>query len=245
MMIQPTSSDIAKAKEYLRKRVAAEVSMEHYLDRKLLAAAMKIVRLAYKSNIPPTLFSFSYNPFLSVEIDRIINELVDEIEEYNLRLAVNTDKEEDDILLPYINREINGATYADRIRNYAIRFKMELQDLIGAGVVLGLSLKGVEESVRKSFKTPYVSSIASHLPHKGQSAYHRLQVLTRHTIADAWMHADMEYHIRKGAIGFITYRGSSYPCDLCSDYAGVFHTFAEPYPPLHPSCKCYAVPVYK
>lgn len=241
--MQVAKNDIAKAKEYLRKRVAAEVSMEHYLDRKLLAAALKIVRLAYKRNIPPSLFSFSYHPFLALEVDRIINELIDEIEEYNLRLAVSTDKEEDNVLLPYINREINGATYDDRIRNYAIRFKMELQDLIGAGVVLGLSLKGVEESVRKSFKTPYVSSIASHLPHKGQSAYHRLQVLTRHTIADGWMFSFFESARKGGAAGYYVYRGSSCPCSLCDMMVG-YHPITDYVLPVHPNCKCFAVPVY-
>lgn len=243
-MTQPTSSDIAKAKEYLRKRVAAEVSMEHYLDRKLLAAALKIVRLAYKRNIPPTLFSFSYNPFLSVEIDKIINELVDEIEQYDISLALKTDKEDNNILLPYINREINGATYNDRLRNYAIRFKVELQDLIGAGLVLGYPLKKIEKTIKESYKEPYKNTIASHLYHKGQSAYHRLSVLTRHTIADAWMFGLFESARKGGAAGYFVYRGSSYPCSICDMMVG-FHPITDYVLPVHPNCKCFAVPVYK
>lgn len=236
-MVQPKQSDMAQAKEYLRRRLAAEVSIEHYLDRKLLAAAREIIRLAYRRNIPPTLFSFEYNPILSHEVDAIINRLIDEIEEYNILAATITDRAEENTLLPYITREIDGATYHDRLTLYADRFKLELQHFIAGRLLLGFSVTDVTQHIAAEYKHLHKG--------KGYTSYPRLLALTRHTIADAWMHADMEYHLRRGAIGFITYRGSSYPCDTCADYAGRFHTFAEPYPPLHVNCKCYAVPVYQ
>lgn len=236
-MVQPKQSDIAQAKEYLRRRLAAEVSMEHYLDRKLLAAAREIISLAYGRRIPPTLFSFEYDPFLSAEVTNIINALVDEIEEYNILVATMTDREDKGALVPYIYREIDGATYRDRLNLYGSKFKLELQHFIAAQMMLGFSKTDTSQHIAAEYK---------HLKEgKGYASYPRLLTLTRHTIADAWMHADMEYHLRRGAVGFITYRGSSYPCDTCSDYAGRFHTFAEPYPPLHVNCKCYAVPVYQ
>lgn len=244
-MSQATKNDIDKAKEYLRRRLSAEVSMEHYLDRKLSEAAKEIVSLACKRSIPPTLFSFSYDPFLTFEVDRIINKITDEIEEYDLLLATKTDREDKSVLLAYANRDINGVSYRQRLENYTLRFKLELQDLIGAGLLLGMAKSKLTNVVLSAYKRPYTNSIASDREHKGQSSYSRLLLLTRHTIADTWMHADMEYHRRLGAIGFIPYRGSSYPCDTCSDHAGRFHDFAEPYPPFHPRCVCYAVPIYQ
>lgn len=236
-MVQPRQNDIEKAKEYIRRRVAAEVSMEHYLDRKLLAAAQQIIELAYSRNIPPTLFSFEYDLGLATEVNRIIRKLVEEIEEYNDFMATTTDKAEKNTLLPYIHREINGSTYRDRLNLYGTKFKLELQQFIGARMVLGFDKKDTSQHIKAEYK---------HLKsEKGFSSYTRMLLLVRHTIADAWMHADMEYHRKKGAIGFITRRGSNYPCDTCSDYAGRFHTFAEPYPPLHPRCVCYAIPIYK
>lgn len=237
MKVQPKQSDIVEAKEYLRRRLAAEVSMEHYLDRKLLAAAREIIKLAYSRNIPPTLFSFEYNPYLAAEVSSIINKLVDEIEEYNILAATTTEKAEKDELIPYIYREIDGATYRDRLNLYGIKFKLELQHFIAAQMLIGFSKTDAAHHIAAEYK---------HLKEgRGYSSYPRLLTLTRHTIADAWMHADMEHHLRNGAIGFITYRGSNFPCDTCADYAGKFHTFAEPYPPLHPRCCCYAVPVYQ
>ena len=218
--------------------------MEHFLDRVLLNAAKEIVSLAYSRNIPATMFSFNYDPFLAVEVDRIIRKLIQDIEEYDFMLALSTDKSDESVLRPYMNREIGGITYQDRLFSYANRFKLEMQDLIGAGLMLGYGITKMKEAVSKSFKKPYINSIASDKPHRGQSSYHRLLVLTRHTIADTWMYADMEQAIRKGAIGFYSFRGSSYPCQLCNDMANRFHTFEEPYPPYHPSCMCYAVPVY-
>ena len=244
-MAQPTSDEIREAKAYLRRRLAAEVSMEHFLNRVLHNAAVELVSLAYRYNIPPTMFSFSYDPLLSLEAERIISKLMQDIEDFDFMMALSTDKSDRDTLIPYINREINGLTYKDRLWSYTSRFKLEMQDLIGAGLVLGYGLSKMKEEVVKSLKNPYVSTIASEKPHRGQSSYHRLLVLTRHTIADTWMYADMEQAIRKGAIGFYSFRGSSYPCQLCDDMASRFHTFAEPYPPYHPSCMCYAVPVYR
>lgn len=236
-MVQPKQSDIAQAKEYLRRRLAAEVSMEHYLDRKLLAAARKIISLAYGRHIPPTLFSFEYDPFLAAEVTNIINALVDEIEEYNLLIATMTDREDKDALVPYIYREIDGATYRDRLNLYATKFKLELQHFIATQMMLGFSKTDTSQHIAAEYK---------HLKEgKGYASYPRLLTLTRHTIADAWMHADMEYHIRKGAIGFISRRASNYPCQLCDDMARVFHTFAEPYPPYHPHCVCIAIPIYQ
>lgn len=244
-MTHPTNNDIQEAKAYIRRRLEAELSMEHYLDSALVKAAKEIVNIAYKRNIPASLFSFNYDRFMASEIDEIIRKLVIQLEEYDYLMALSTDKADNNDLIPYINREINGITYTDRMGHYVSRFKLELQDFIAAGLVIGLSESEIMKEIRLSYKKPYNDSIISDRPHRGQGAYSRLLVLTRHTIADAWMYADMEQAIRMGAIGFYSFRGSSYHCQLCDDMANRFHTFAEPYPPYHPSCMCYAVPIYK
>lgn len=241
----PSKADIEKAKAYLRQRLDAELRMEHYLDSVLVKAAREIVELAYKRSIPPTLFSFNYDPFMAAEIDRVIKKLTAQIEEYDFLMATSTPKSDKDKLLPYINREIDGITYSERLSNYTSRFKLELQDYIAAGLALGLSKQAAAREIVRTYKKPYWGTIISDREHRGTSSYTRLLLLVRYTIADAWMHADMEQALRSGAIGFYSYRGSSYPCAECDDHAGRFHTFAEPYPPYHVNCKCYAVPIYK
>lgn len=242
--MKPTQNDIKEAKSYIRQRLEAELKMEHYLNSALVKAAREIVELAYKWSIPPTLFSFNYDPFLSREIDKVITKLIYMIEDYDIKLATSTEKADKDTLVPYIYREIDGITYKERLNHYVSNFKLELQDFITAGLVTGLSKQDVLKEILSSYKNPYKNTIISDIPHKGYTSYKRLLLLTRHTIADTWAYADMEQAIKGGAIGFISYRGSNYPCQLCDDYAGRFHTFAEPYPPYHPNCMCYAVPIY-
>lgn len=244
MALQPKESDIRNAKDYLKRRLDAELGMEHYLDRRLLAAAKEIVSLAYRRNIPPTLFSFGYDPILSREVNSIIYALVDELEEYNERLALKTDKSDKDTLLPYIHRDIDGITYGQRMDNYCTRFKMELQDYIAVGLALGLSKQSLIEEVNRTYKQPYKGSILTGTEHKGQSSYSRLKTLTRYTIADTWMYADELWMQRKGAIGYLVFRGSSYPCQVCDDQTGWLHTFMDSFPLYHPNCCCYAVPIY-
>ena len=242
--MRPSHKDIEQAKDYIRKRLEAEISMEHYLDFVLMKAVRKIVDLSYKRTIPPSLFSFNFDPFMSAEIDNVIKELLFDIEDYDYKMATSTDKMDEESLLAYINREIDGITYHQRTSNYVTRFKLELQDFVTAGLIAGLGQSELVQEIKTHFKKPYSSSLIVDRPHFGQSSYVRLLVLTRHTIADAWMHADMESARQRGAVGFYSYRGSSYPCQLCDDMASVFHTFADPYPPYHPRCVCYAVPVY-
>lgn len=121
---------------------------------------------------------------------------------------------------------------------------IELKHFIAVGLIYGLTKQAITNIIAKYYKQPYKNSIISNVEHKGVSSYNRLLLLTRYTIADSWMYADMRYAIKNGAIGFYSFRGSSYPCQLCDDYAKVFHTFADPYPPYHNRCCCYAVPVY-
>lgn len=244
-MIQPKNDDIQAARSYIRRRLAAENAMEHYLDRQLMKAAQEIVSLAYSMNIPPTMFSFEYDPVLSYKVRQIIARLNSLIEEYDITLALNTDKMDNKELSAYIFRDINGTTYSQRLNAYTNKFKSEMESFIKAGLIAGLSKSGLIDEIERTYKHPKQGSIITEDVRKGFSSYGRLLMLTRHTIADAWMYADMEYYRKKGAIGFMTFRGSSYPCDICSDYAGRLHTFAEPYPPLHPNCVCYAVPIYK
>lgn len=182
-MAQPRKIDVEEAKEYIRRRVAAEVSMEHYLDRKLLAAAREIIELAYSRNIPPTLFSFEYDPYLAMKVRDVIRKLIEEIEEYNYFMAVSTDRADKNTLLPYIHREINGSTYHDRLNLYTTKFKLEMQHYIAGRMMLGFSKTDAKQHIAAEYK---------HLKDKrGYSSYKRLLLLTRHTIADAWMHADM------------------------------------------------------
>lgn len=243
-MMQPKKNDIKTAKEYIRKRISTELRMNLFLDSKLIEAAKEIVSLAYKYNIPPTLFSFDYDTVLSHEVDSIINRLKDELYQEELLYATSTPRESSNVLIPYILRDINNSNFNDRLNLYTNRFKMELEDFIVGGLALGYSATKTIDLVMKSYKDPYVNPNMKERKRSGFSAYARLKLLTRHTIADAWMHADELWMQKNGAIGYMVYRGSSYPCSICDMMVG-YHPINDYVLPVHPNCCCYAVPIFK
>lgn len=236
----PTNKDIKAAKEYLLERLRAERSIVLHTNNLIDEAVKQIVELAYKYNVPVDNFSFEDNPALSLEVDFIINNLIDTLEEYTYTLATYTDLEEDDILIPYINRDIQGKTFQERMEEKKTSFKTEIGEILKIALLLSLTKTNAIEEALNAMKT--VSRVIK--PNiKGMRTFHSLILLERHIIADTWMYASERDMIRRGAIGFYSYRGSSYPCQTCDDNRG-FHTFADPFPPYHNRCCCYAVPVF-
>lgn len=96
-MKQPTSKEIEEAKDYLRQRLNAELSMKNNLLAIMYQAAKEIIAVSYKYNVPTSQFSFSYNKELQEEVETIIANLRELIEDYTETLAVATHTDEKNI----------------------------------------------------------------------------------------------------------------------------------------------------
>ena len=57
----PTDKEIEEAKEYLRQRLDAELSMRTNLQIVMIEAAKQIIDISYRYKISPELFRFSAN----------------------------------------------------------------------------------------------------------------------------------------------------------------------------------------
>ena len=256
-MEKPTDKQLKEAKEFLYKRVQVEISMQSRLESYIIEAAERIYAVSRKYSIRPSLFKFSINKQLDLEVNEVIKWLKGKINELTFSLAsshgINSEEEKRD----YFYREIKGKTFNQRLNIYNNRLKHEIEAFVAASLIQGLTKTKFIKTYREQYKNPYNNSI---ITKSGQTAavrssgvtygvgrsnvaFNMLNNLSRHAIADTWMHADMERAISKGAIGFYSYRGSSFPCETCDDMTG-FHTFADPYPPYHQRCVCFAVPVY-
>ena len=135
-MKQPTSKEIEEAKDYLRQRLNAELSMENNLLAIMYQAAKEIIAVSYKYNVPTNQFSFSYNKELQEEVETIIANLRELIEDYTETLAVATHTDEKEHIISFINRESHGKTLVDRINAYTTQFKKELEVAIASGSLL-------------------------------------------------------------------------------------------------------------
>ena len=67
-----------------------------------------------------------------------------------------------------------------------------------------------------------------------------MSLLASFAVAEGWMYWWGLNGKRNRATGFFSFRGSSYPCDLCNSMVG-YHPISEYVGIWHPHCKCYFV----
>ena len=229
----PTDKEIEEAKEYLRQRLDAELSMRTNLQIVMIEAAKQIIDISYRYKISPELFRFSANRQLQEEVDAIILSLLEIIEDYTYTLAVATHEDNKDAIITCITRESYGKTFTQRARLSSIRQSVKtpllnehVQRAISKGYPI-ISRLGVQESFGVG---------------RTVSSWTALSDLTEYAVAEGWMkHWELQAKAC-GAVGFFVMRGSSYPCNICDDEVG-FHVEWDKLPPYHGHCKCFAVPV--
>lgn len=252
----PTERDIEEAKEYIRKRIDAENSMRNNLDRYMREAASRIVDISYRYQIPPEKFKFSFNKRLNEEVDAVINWLKQQIEQASYELATAADEEDKENILSYLSGKTYGKTFPQRNDIYCRRFKYEIEGIIAAGLILGVSKEKLKQSIYTSFRSPYSNiyfkqaisdkSASIRLRSKGisygvgrtNSMFNALELLSTQTVSQGWMKHWENIHSKSS--GFYSYRGSSYPCAHCDDMVG-WHPMHEYRGGWHARCKCYFV----
>lgn len=153
----------------------------------------------------------------------------------------------------YLKQEVFGKTYMQRNSEYLSDFSEDIVKLVKAGVSLRYDERKIINAVRSSYKDPYNRSLITkeakknskvlEVPHRGKgifsASYGNVIRNAQNTINLVWGKIEMEYGKRNKAIGFRSFRGSSYPCDQCDYEASYIHTFRDPYPPYHAHCVCY------
>lgn len=261
-MMNYSQKDIDEAKAFILRRVKAEISMQNHLDESLLWAAKEIIAISYKYHIKASLFKFSTNSRLKSEVDNVLARLREMLYEYTETLAVSADEDDDNDIIAFINGKTYGHTLKERINIYTNRYSYELEAFIASGLLQNLSKDKLLSSVRANMSTPYNNSLfrnsvirggmaATRIHSKGitygqghsNSARNLLNTLTRNIIAGAWMWVYGNNAKKNGAIGFYSFRGSSYQCNVCDEAIG-YHPIEEYRGYWHLNCRCYFVFVY-
>ena len=258
-----TQKDIEEAKAFIRKRVDAEISMQNHLDEALLWAAKEIIDISYKYKIKASLFKFSANPQLKKEVDAVLANLREMIYEYTESLSIAVDEESRDDIIGFINEESYDHTLKERIGIYTNRYKYELEAFIGAALLFGMGARKLLSTIKSNLNAPYNNELfrravvnkselaATRIKSSGVSygsghsncARTLLNTLTRNAVGSAWMNMYGTWAYNKGAVGFYSFRGSSFPCVHCDSKIG-FHPMPEYQGGRHLNCRCYFVFVY-
>lgn len=257
-----TDKDIEEAKAFIRKRVQAEISMQNHLDEALLWAAKEIINISYRYKIKASLFKFSTNVNLKKEVDNVLARLREMIYDYTENLSVAVESEESEEICDLINEETYGHTLKERINTYTNRYKYELEAFIASGLAFGYGVNKLLSTVRANINAPYNNKLFRNSVVKGgmvatriktggisygqghsNSARNLLLTLTRYTIGSAWMNRLGTWAYNKGATGYYSFRGSSYPCSKCDSMTG-YHPIQDYQSQWHLNCRCYFVFVY-
>lgn len=257
-----TQKDIEEAKAFILRRVEAEISMQKNLDEALMWAAREIATISYKYKIKASLFKFSANKQLKLEVDAVIARLREMIYEYTETLSVAVDEDRSDEIIAYINEETYGHTLKERINIYTNRYLYELEAFVAAGLLSSMSIDKLVSTIRSNLSMPYNNDLFRNTVVRGgmvatriatggisygkghsNSARNLLNTLTRNAIGFAWMNMYGINAYNNGAVGFYSFRGSSYPCAMCDDAVG-FHPIQEYQGQWHLNCRCFFVFVY-
>lgn len=244
-----TEQQLEDAKEYLRRRIDGELSMERDIEGVIGEYAPLLVSLMLR-------FGVTGNAYVEV----LVHEMIERIISDCYILGVDDRLEREDAIRAYINSKRGDGTMESRVRERCRTFAEEVGAVVAVGVVLKRSRDHILQSIRENLTHPYDNEIlqeARELEKSGRAIFEvkitppsmgkgvavssmtALQTITSYAVADAWMW-DL-FQVNKDAKGYFVFRGSSYPCEQCDDaVAGGFHPMDdwEHFVPLHPHCRC-------
>jgi hypothetical protein len=182
--------------------------------------------------------------------------------EYTETLSVAVDDTQKDDIIAFINEESYGHTLKERINIYTNRYKYELEAFIAAGLLAKKSVETIVTTIKKNLSNPYNNQLFRDTVVRGgmaatriatggisygrghsNSARNLLNALTRNMVGSAWMNVYGTTAYNNGAVGFYSFRGSSYPCRTCQSMVG-YHPIQEYQGEWHLNCRCYFVFVY-
>ena len=268
----PSNEQVQRAKNYVLRRESAARGLESHVDALLQDAAEKIMRICYGYNVDPETLelSYAYNEKMFREIADVMDETEEELLDLISMYAVRCTKDKDDrkALLIWIltlgrgNKSLKS-TIEDRLR----AFMRDVEAMVVAARKAGMDVSRASAAARNAihdvYGMPGMKEVFAE-PHaykslnirakgvkKGNrgssnSEANNIIRMAKTTIQMAWMRQMRKNYEKEGAEGFMCFRGSTFHCPICDDVCNKFYSIDSQMPlPVHPSCCCYAIPVYQ
>lgn len=269
---EPTEEDIRDAKDYvLRMSEYADLLGDKVMNI-LHDAAKRIVEICYKYNIPPKDFQFSANDQMKKEVYAVMDETEEEIYELMEDYAKESTDDKDvlALILPWMVLLSSGGaknlheTLINKLRQFLYDLEAQIAAMMLAGYTREKAIKRILETMGSVYSAPevkkaimrplnaaafYIQQGGVHHRNVGQSSSGANNVinLAKTTLAMVWQRALAYIYKFRGAAGYYVLRGSDYDCGRICDKKVGFHKLndLENFPPFHPHCYCYTIPVFK
>lgn len=149
--------------------------------------------------------------------------------------------------------EIDGDTADGRMDKYISQLKDESEKYMVAGIIAGLSYQKIAEVFTANIRKPLAYALITGIfgadkndYGKGNysSAFSNMLRMDYDMSQRAFMRNEwLTFMLSKKVAGYLVYRNSSIPCEICDQYAGRIFPMSAMILPLHPRCICGATPV--
>ena len=170
------------------------------------------------------------------------------------------EEDEDDILF-YIRRQIGEEDMVQRLDKHCSTLRYFLEGWIAIGMVNNIKEYELTNTILSYIDNPLASPLwqealnAGYLSNAIRGGYiygkgNQKNVLSalieieRYAINEAYQYGCILHYGKMGAIGYRTFRQSTYPCEYCDELTMHIWPLDEIVLPAHPRCVCGSRPVF-
>ena len=172
------------------------------------------------------------------------------------------EEEDEDIILLYIRRQIGEEDLVQRLDKHCSTLRYFLEGWIAIGIVNNIKDYELTNTILSYIDNPLASPLwqealnagylsdairsGSYIYGKGnqKNVLKALTEIERYAINEAYQYGCILHYGKLGAIGYRTYRQSSYPCEACDELTRHIWPLDVIVLPEHPRCVCGSRPVF-
>ena len=236
------------------------------IERELRKYIPEIIRECMAFAYLGKAFTFDISDLSDRVNERLIalsDAILDDIESRAKRAISYAEEEEDeDIILPYIRRQIGEEDLVQRLDKHCSTLRYFLEGWIAIGIVNNIREYELTTTIlsyidnplayplwQEAFNAGYLSDAirsGSYIYGKGnqKNVLSALTEIERCAILEAFQYGRVLKYGKMGAIGYRTHRASSYPCEHCDELTMRVWPLDTMVLPAHPRCVCYSTPVF-
>jgi hypothetical protein len=250
--MQRVIDEMAKAKDDVERR------LRHYIPE-IIRECMAFGYLGKNFTFDVSDLSDRVNSRLIALSDAILDDI-----ESRAKTAIKYAEEEDDedIILPYIRRQIGEEDLVQRLDKHCSTLRYFLEGWVAIGIVNNIKDYELTNTILSYIDNPLASPLwkealnagylsnairsGSYIYGKGnqKNVLSALTEIERYAINEAFQYGRVLKYGKMGAIGYRTFRQSTYPCDHCDELTLHIWPLDVMVLPAHPRCVCRSEPVF-
>lgn len=236
------------------------------VERRLRQYIPEIIRECIAFSYLDLAFTFDVSDLSDRVNSRLIalsDAILDNIES-RAKTAIKYAEEEDDedAILLYIKRKIGEEDIVQRLDKHCSTLRYFLEGWIAIGIVNKISEHELTNNILRYIDNPFASPLwqeafnagylSTAIQTRGYSygkgnqrdVLSALTEIERYAINEAYQYGCILHYGKLGAIGYRTYRQSTYPCEYCDELTMHIWPLDEIVLPAHPRCVCGSRPVF-